>query len=402
MAWRKAIDQLVDDRFDQLVDLRRHLHAHPELSREELETSLLLYQRLSDAGLSVKMGPEGRGLLVDSVASESNSPRIGLRADIDALRIQDEKTTDYRSQRPGVMHACGHDAHTTCLIGAILTLHEAQQQGILPASLCWRAIFQPAEEVAEGAAQMVQAGAMEDVSAMLALHVDPTLQVGRIGLRSGVLTAFADMIRIDVHGRGSHAARPHESHDPIAAASQLVGALYQLIPRSTDSQETVVVSFGQITGGEAANVIPEQVTLRGTVRTLDRDVRDRTLKQMQQIANGIAQATNTQIDIHTDVSIPSVDNDPLLAGLVAEEGKSLLGIDSVEHLMRPSMGSEDFSVFGEHAPVTLFRLGCVASAPGPGLHTPLFDVDDQALAIGAKLLARTTIAASMALSDNTA
>ena len=240
MSYRQRIDQIVDGHFDKLVALRRHLHAHPEPSGEELETSLKVYQLLGDAGVSVRMGPEGRGVLADS-GDQSAGKRIALRGDIDALRIQDEKQSPYRSTRDGVMHACGHDAHTTCLVGALLALHQLAEEDGLPCPVTWRGIFQPSEETATGAVEMVEAGVAEAVDAFLALHVDPRLETGAIGIRPGVLTAYAEMIQIDVHGSGSHAARPHESHDPIAAAAQLISTIYQYIPRSTDSQETVVV-----------------------------------------------------------------------------------------------------------------------------------------------------------------
>lgn len=394
MPWRKRLDAIIDTQFDQLVALRRHLHANPEPSGEELQTSLHLYQLLSDRDLSVRMGPEGRGLLVDST-DQSATKRIALRGDIDALRMQDQKRADYCSTVPGVMHACGHDAHTTCLYGAIVALDQLAQENALPGPVTWRGIFQPSEETAKGALEMVAAGAVEDVDGLFALHVDPRLPTGTIGTRPGVLTAFAEMIRITVTGRGGHAARPHESQDPIAAAAQLISTIYQFIPRATDSQDAVVVSFGQVTGGDTANVIPEQVTLRGTVRTLDTTVRQRTLDHLRHLAHGVSEITGTNIKIEIDVSLPSVDNAPALTEIVATEATNLLGTPAITLIPRPSMGSEDFAFYGQHTPLTMFRLGCVKAAPGPGLHTSQFDIDERCLAIGAKLLARSVIAASV-------
>jgi amidohydrolase len=392
MPWQQRIDELIDRQFDQIVALRRHLHAHPEPSGEEAKTSIHLYQLLGDRGLSVRIGPDGCGLLVES-RDQTAKKRIALRADIDALRIQDEKPTAYRSQCDGVMHACGHDAHTACAYGAILALDQLAEEGLLPGPLTWRGIFQPSEETATGAAQMIRAGAAEGVDALFALHVDPRLASGAIGVRSGVLTANAEMMRIEVHGSGGHAARPHESCDPIAAAAQLISTLYQFVPRKTDSRQAVVVTIGQVVGGENANVIPERVTLQGTVRTLDREVQHRTLDHIRHLALGVQEITGTRIEVTFTVSIPSVVNDAALTELLREQALDLLGAEGVKLIDAPSMGSEDFAVYGEHAPTTMFRLGAAASPPGPALHTPQFDIDERCLAVGAKLLARSVVAA---------
>lgn len=400
MSWRQRIDAIIDEHFDQLVGLRRHLHAHPEPSGQEFQTSLHLYQLLADRGMVVRMGPEGRGLLVDShdqSADESpEAKRIAIRGDIDALRIHDAKPTAYRSTIDGVMHACGHDAHATCTIGALIALDQLAQEGALPCPVTWRGVLQPSEETATGAAEMITAGAVHDVDALFALHVDPRRATGTVGVRPGVLTAYAEMMRVTIHGSGGHAARPHESQDPIAAAAQLIGAFYQFVPRATDSQETVVVTIGQVTGGDNANVIPEHATLLGTVRTLDLAVRRRTLDHITQLAHGVSEITGTRIDVDFEVSIPSVENDRKLTDLVRSEAIDMLGGDAVAPITRPSMGSEDFAVYGEHVPLTMLRLGCAADPPGPGLHTPMFDIDERCLAVGAKLLARVVVEASRA------
>lgn len=390
MSWRERIDSLVDEHFEQLVELRRHLHSHPELSGQELETSLHLYQLLTEKELKVRMGPEGRGVLADG-GDLAAKDRVALRADIDALPIQDEKLTDYRSECAGVMHACGHDVHTACVFGAISALTSLAEEGALPQPIAWRAIFQPSEETATGAAEMVAADAMQDVKASFALHVDPARSTGTVGVRSGVLTAYAEMLRIEISGSGGHAARPHESHDPIAAAAQLISTIYQFVPRRSDSQDAVVVTFGQVTGGMNANVIPDHVTLQGTVRTLDRAVRQRTLDHIRHLMHGVAEITGTRIELFHEVSLPSVDNDPALSAMLKNEATDLLGTESVHEIARPSMGSEDFALYGEHAPLVMFRLGCASTLPAPGLHTSLFDVDERCIAVGAKLLARAAL-----------
>jgi len=391
-SWQTRLDTAIDDLADRMVGLRRHLHAHPEPSGEELRTSLHLYQQFNEMGLPVRMGPEGCGVVVES-RGQAAPRRMALRADIDALRIQDQKQTPYHSSVPNVMHACGHDVHAATLFGALAALDQLERDDRLPWPVTWRGIFQPAEETSRGARAMVESGAMTNVDAIVSLHVDPTRQAGTIGLRSGVFTASCDAMRVTVEGRGGHSARPHESTDPIAAAAQLISTLYQFVPRATDSQDAVVVTFGQIHGGQNANVIPEQVVLEGTVRTLDRQVRERTIAHVRTLAEGIERVTGTRLDVCFERATPSVYNDQELTALVGDVARELLGVGQVSVLLRPSMGSEDFAVYVENVPGTMFRLGAAGDrSPWPSLHTPTFDVDERCLAVGAKVLARTVVA----------
>jgi amidohydrolase len=317
---------------------------------------------------------------------------MALRADIDALRIEDQKQVPYRSTVPQVMHACGHDAHTATVFGALTALEKLERDEALPWPVKWRGIFQPAEETSAGARAMVAAKALEGVDAILSLHVDPTRKAGTVGIRAGVFTANCDAMRVKVQGRGGHAARPHESTDPIAAAAELISTIYQFVPRATDSQDAVVVSFGQIHGGRTANVIPEEVVLEGTVRTLDRKVREKTIEHIRTLADGMEQVTGTNLDVCFERGTPSVYNDEGLTQLVSDVAKLLLGVENVTFMRRPSMGSEDFAVYLEHVPGVMFRLGA-ASEDGAwsGLHTPTFDVDERCLVVGAKILARSLI-----------
>jgi amidohydrolase len=390
-SWQKQLDAAVEGLTDRMIGLRRHLHAHPEPSGQELQTSLHLYQLFADLELPVRMGPEGCGVMVESRGQQAPR-RIALRADIDALRVQDEKTVEYRSCVPEVMHACGHDVHTAVLCGVLLSLDRVQRDDGLPWPITWRGIFQPAEETSRGARAMIDAGALEGVAAILALHVDPTRAAGTIALRPGVFTAGCDAMRVVVEGRGGHSARPHEANDPIAAAAQLISTLYQFVPRATDSQDAVVVSFGQIHGGQNANVIPEQVVLEGTVRTLDPEVRENTIAHIRTLADGIERVTGTRLQLFFEASNPSVYNDEGLTELLGRVAEELLGPDRVALLRRPSMGSEDFAAYLEHVPGAMFRLGCAGGRrPWPGLHTPTFDVDERCLAVGARVLARSVV-----------
>ncbi len=389
--WRTKIDESVDALAEQMIALRRHLHAHPEPSGEELQTSLHLYQFFDELRLPVRMGPEGCGVVVESRDQKANR-RVAIRADIDALRIEDQKQAPYRSTVPQVMHACGHDAHTATVFGALSALAQLEKEGALPWPVTWRGIFQAAEETSTGARAMVAAKALAGVDAILSMHVDPTRRAGTVGIRAGIFTANCDALRVTVQGRGGHAARPHESTDPIAAAAELISTLYQFVPRATDSQDAVVVSFGQIHGGRNANVIPEEVVLEGTVRTLDRAVREKTIAHIRTLAEGIEQVTGTKLDVCLERGTPSVYNDEGLTETLSDVAIQLLGVDNVTCMPRPSMGSEDFAVYLEHVPGVMFRLGAAGDhGSWSGLHTPTFDVDERCLAVGAKILARTAV-----------
>ncbi|MCG8451422.1 MAG: amidohydrolase [Pirellulales bacterium] len=396
MDWKAKLRVIVSECVNEVVALRRHLHAHPEPSGKELQTSLHLYQLLGKLDLDVRMGPEGCGVVADSTAEgNSATPRIALRGDIDALRIQDEKQVAYRSSNEGVMHACGHDAHAAIVYGAILALTRLVERGENPWPLSYRAIFQPEEETATGAAQMIASGVLDEVQMIFALHVAPARRTGEIALRSGAMTAHCDSLQITIRGQGGHAARPHESKDPIAAAAQLISTLYQFVPRATDSHDAVVLTIGQVRGGENPNVIPDTVDLWGTMRTLETEVRTRTIEQIRQVADGVSEITGTQIEVAFHVSIPSVYNDAELTRLIWQEAEEVVGDDNVKLIARPSMGSEDFACYLEKIPGAMFRLGCANDlASVTPLHTPIFDIDESALEIGMHVLARSVIMAA--------
>ena len=392
-SWQHKVDQSVDRHFEQMVAIRRHLHSHPEISGQERHTSLYVYQLLNNAGMAVRIGPEGRGVIVDvPAAGAERAPRIALRADLDALPIHDEKNVPYRSQRNGVMHACGHDAHSAMVVGAVLAVRDLQNNDELPWQVPVRGIFQPAEETCEGAREMIDAGAMDGIQAILGLHVDPSRDVGRIGLRQGALTANCDNVLLKVTGRGGHSARPHEASDPIAAGAHLINSLYSFVPRRTDSQEAVVLTIGKIRGANALNVIPEWIELGGTLRTLDRKVRERTLEHIQQLADGIGKMSDTQIEVSLELGSGSVHNDERLIEILRTVGGYILCNDGIENIERPSMGSEDFAFYLDHVPGAMFRIGCASVYVGDSpLHSPTFDVDNEALRIGARMLAHSVI-----------
>lgn len=389
--WQQNLWDAVDRRADELVEVRRHLHQYPEPSNEEYATSEFLQMRLAEHGITSVVPRHRRGVIADS-EDQSAPRRIGVRGDIDALVLKDQKQVDYRSRNEGVMHGCGHDAHATCVYGAIVALAELAKAGELPCPVTWRALFQPAEETATGASEMVSAGVIEEVECIFSLHVDPTRAVGTVGVRSGTFTAHCDAMRIVVEGLASHAARPHLAKDTIAATAQFITALYQLVPRGIDGQDSAVVAITQIEGGTTSNVIPDRVTMSGMIRALGRDVRNHVVGHVAHVAESVGQLTGTKIHVDFGVHIPGVENDQRLTNLVANIAGSLLGTDRVHWMDRPSMGGEDFAFFQEKIPGVMFRLGSSRdNTPASGLHTPLFDIDERCLAIGAKILATAVV-----------
>ena len=390
------IDQHVDEMTNRLREVRRHLHMHPEPSGEEFQTTHFLSEQLSQAGIPHRVVPSGRGIIAESTNSNS-SPRIVLRADMDALRIHDDKQVPYRSQRDGVMHACGHDAHSTMVLGAALVLHHLRNEVTQP----WRVIFQPSEETGEGAREMVAAGAVDNARAILAFHVDPERPVGQVAIRSGELTACCRDLQVIIRGHGGHAARPHHTVDPIAAAVQFISNVYQLVPRSVDSRQPTVVSFGYIRGGDSANVIPEEVELRGTIRTLKPNIVSDVLDTMKQIGNGVAEMTGSSIDISINSGIDAVVNDGFLTHIMELAAAEVVGTGNVFPIPQPSMGGEDFAAYLDYVPGCLLRLGVAGENKAKHfLHSPQFDLDEDALAIGVRILTRALILLTQRQDEN--
>lgn len=399
-GWRTAIDGWIDERRDRWIAVRRYLHAHPEPSREEFQTAGYLAGQLAEAGLSVRIAPSRRGLVAEP-EGQGSRPRVAFRGDIDALRLADAKCVDYRSTRDGVMHACGHDAHATMALAAALALWD--NRAALPGPIAWRAIFQPAEEVSEGAFEMIEAGALEDVKSIVSLHVDPDLPVRRIGQRVGAITASCQEFRVIIRGVGGHAARPHLAIDPIAAAAQVVTALYQILPRSVDARDPSVVTIGSIQGGTGPNIIPDSVELKGTIRTLSERAAAQIEERITQVTRGLAAATRCSIDATFHRGTAAVVNDPDVTAVCTQAAREVVGEDSVDEIRLPSMGGEDFSGYLKHVPGCLLRLGAAAlDRPRHPLHSPHFDIDEAALAIGAKVLAHSVVLLSRTPGSRTA
>lgn len=389
-----AIDEYAARHEAAWIDLRRRLHRHPEPSGEEFETSELVRAHLAQHSIQATIAPRSVGVIGEfSVGTPSNSaPVVALRADIDALRMTDRKSVEYASSVEGCAHACGHDVHTTVMLAASEMLSELQAShasSIPPARI--RLVFQAAEEICKGAQWMVEDGAMENVAAILGIHVDPLLPVGQIGICYGSLTAQVDEVLISVRGQGGHSARPHDTTDPIASASALISFLYQHLPRTTDSREPAVFTIGQIHGGTAPNVIPDHVEMNGTLRTIEPDVRKHLIRTIRRTCEHFAEISGNAIGVEFRNPLGSVRNAQPVAQAFEGATRDVLGDDAAVLLTRPSMGGEDFAVYLDHAPGAQVRLGCAGSGDWPLLHSPVFDVDEGVIALGARVVTRAVL-----------
>jgi amidohydrolase len=384
----EQVDRCLIELGPELVANRRHLHANPELSGAESASTAFVGKRLTGAGISYESGQDGRGIMTAiSQPSARGAPVIALRADMDALPIAEENEVPYRSQNAGIMHACGHDAHTAILLGALCALNST---GPIPVG--WRGIFQPSEEAGHGAREMIKRGALKGVDAIVALHVDPRIASGKIALTAGPQTAFCQDFEIEVRGRGGHGARPHETVDPIALAAQLVTLIYQAIPRSTDARDPLVVTFGQIRGGHAANIIPDSVTMKGTIRALDAGVLRSARDAIAKLCRGVGQAIGATPRVKFDAQLPGVINDPAVTAICLEAARDVVGADNVLVEGRPSMGAEDFADYLGIVPGCMVRLGVRRRGKKlTPLHTSTFDIDEGALLIGARLLTKVLL-----------
>jgi len=405
-TWGTSVDEVISRQADELIGIRRHLHAHPEPSGEETATSQVNLKALQRVGISSRLCAAGVGVIADLKMGhpDADSPLIALRADIDGLRMTDEKQVSYRSQNVGVAHTCGHDAHTSVLLGVALAAadlnNDSSQMDEIP-GLRLRLIFQPAEETSTGASEMAEQGAVEGVSSILALHVDPQRACGEVGIRYGMLTAHCDEIDMVVTGGGGHAARPHHAVDPIAAAAHLITAIYEFLPRSVDSRDPSVVTIGHIVGGSAPNVIPDKAELRGTLRTIDAGARETLKNRIREICGGVEQSSGTQIQVEFHRPLDGVNNDRQVTAALEEASRHVVGRHRVVHIDRPSMGGEDFSVYLTQVPGAMLRLGCApGSDEAPFLHSPMFDIDEQAIALGTRILIRAALLLAVAQSGS--
>ncbi len=397
-TFHAAIDSSLGRLTPQLIATRRHLHQHPELSCQEIETSKYLLAQLEAAGIPARLAKDGLGVIADLDwgKCDADSPRIALRADIDALPILDAKSCDYKSQVTGRCHACGHDAHATMALGAILAAKATSAHlNQIQMGCRLRVIFQPAEENSWGAREMVAQGAVDDTQMIFALHVDPERTAGQVGLRYGALTANCDEVHISIEGRGGHSARPNQTDDTIATAAQLVTALYNWLPRSVDCRYPAVFSIGKLAGGHACNVIPDRVEIMGTLRTTDAATRNTMQRRLREILDGVAAASGTRITLTIPADDDAVINDHAAMTCLHEAARGVVGEAGCQIVELPSMGAEDFGGYMAKTPGAMLRLGAAipGRTPSPPLHSNDFDIDEAALPIGSRILLRAVLEA---------
>lgn len=373
-----------------LVAVRRHLHAHPELSHQEFETAALIARELAGAGLAPRLLPTGNGVICD--VGEGDRV-IAFRADLDALPVPDLKDVPYRSTVANVAHACGHDVHATVLLGTGLALAYLAQRGELPGRV--RLLFQPAEEtVPSGAPQVIAAGGLADVSAIFALHCYPQLPVGVVGVRSGPLTAATDTVEVTVTGPGGHTARPHLTADLVHALGKVIVDVPALLDRRVDPRAGVSLVWGRVHAGEAYNTIPTRGSVQGTLRVLNRDAWREVPQLVTRLVQDVVAGTGVTAEVRYTRGVPPVVNDRTASAIIATAAVTALGAERVVEA-DVSMGGEDFAFYLEHVPGAMIRLG--TAVPGSTTHMDIhqgsFDVDERAIGYGIRVMVHTALAA---------
>lgn len=368
-----------------MVEIRRDLHRHPELGLEEHRTSARVQDLLAELGIEHVGGLAGTGVL-GTIRGEAGGTRVvALRADLDALPLEEANDVPYRSTIPGRMHACGHDVHTAILFGAARLL--ADRRSTLPGTV--KLIFQPAEETVGGARLLVEQGVLENpaVDAIFGLHVDPGMDVGWVGLRYGQRNASSDNLTVTIHGRSCHGAYPAAGVDAIVAAAQVVTALQSVVSRNVDARNSAVVTLGTIEGGTQGNIVASRVRMVGTVRTLDPAIRELVLRRVREVAEGVAAGLGARAEVEIDPSYDPVINHDAMVEVVRRSAGRLLGEERVVVFDRPNMGVEDFGFYLTHVPGAFYSLGVRNREAGivHPVHHERFDVDEECLVYGAAL-----------------
>jgi amidohydrolase len=387
MSLKDTIKELASKVKPEVVRIRRHLHMHPELSYQEFKTAEYVAQTLRDIGLEPKEGVAGTGVtaLIEGTEPESNT--LALRADMDALPITEANDVPYKSRNEGVMHACGHDVHTSSLLGTAMILSEIKQglKGTV------KLIFQPGEERNPGGASlMIKDGVLKDPapSKIMGQHVMPLLPVGKVGFKSGMYMASADEVYLTVRGKGGHGALPDIAIDPVLIASHILVGLQQVISRNADPKTPTVLTFGKVIADGATNIIPEKVEIAGTFRALDEEWRSRAHKLITRMAESIAFGMGGTCEVNIDKGYPFLKNDESLTKLARTFAEEYMGSENVVDL-DIWMGAEDFSYYSQQIPACFYRIGTRNEELGitSYVHTPTFDIDEDALEISTGLMA---------------
>lgn len=384
---RAELLRYAEELLPDLIKIRRHLHSYPELSYHERNTQQFIQKTLRDWGIEEFHNIANTGTMVLMRGNNPDFKVLGLRADIDALPIQERAQHEYSSKNPGVMHACGHDVHTTCLLGALCILQKfkAHWQGTI------KAIFQPGEEKNPGGATMVIAeGGLKnpDIEAILGLHVHTGLETGTYSFGEGTNMASADELRITIKSKGGHGAAPNLTVDPILVSAHIICALQQIISRNNDPLNPSVLSICAIEGGNTTNVIPEYVHMKGTFRAMDEKWRAHAHKLIENLVLNMAKAMGAQAEITIDKGYPTLYNDPDLVRKVRQAAHDLVGEARCE-ITEKRMGAEDFSFYAQEIPACFYRLGVrnPKFSQIPTVHTPDFDIDERAILHGALMMA---------------
>ena len=372
---------------EQLVAWRRDFHMHPELSFQEQRTARVVAQTLEEMGIEVQTGVGKTGVV--GYLGEG-APVIGIRADMDALPIQEENDVPYASQTPGIMHACGHDAHTAMLLGVAKLLSEMPDR---PAGQI-RFLFQPSEEAADdenksGAMRMIEDGALQDVNRTIALHVASDLTAGQIEIASGFTTANEDSFHITLTGTGGHGAYPHQTVDPVFILAQVLNAIQGIRARRIDPTKAGTISIGSIHAGRVSNVIPAKVEITGTMRSFDDETRENLKTELAKTLE-VARALGGDFTLKISSGYPSTYNDPTVSDLIAQTAREMLGDDALPE-PEAGLGAEDFSYMTREAPGAMFMLGAKYDAKNRPHHTPVFDISEEVLPTGTAMLAEVAL-----------
>lgn len=372
---------------DQIVAWRRDFHAHPELSFQETRTAARVAETLEALGIDVQTGVAKTGVVGNLGAG---APTIAIRADMDALPIHQQSDEPYRSQTDGVMHACGHDAHTAMLLGAARILSELPNR---PAGTV-RFLFQPSEEAADdenksGGRRMAEEGALDDVDAVIALHVDSASEPSSVTVGAGPATAAEDSFFITLTGTGGHGAFPHQGSDPVFILAQVINAINGIRARRIDPTRPAALSIGAVHGGHVTNVIPSEIEIKGTIRTFDEETRAQMREELE-AALGVARALGGDFDLRFRTGYPSLHNDEAVTETIRSAARAIGGDDSLlPH--KAMMGAEDFSFMAQKAPGAMFMLGAKKDDVNRPHHTPVFDIDESALPVGTAILCEATL-----------
>ncbi len=373
----------IDSFTDELINLRRHIHAHPELSGLEKQTAILISGYLKNIGWSVKESIGRTGIIADFGPIEKGI--IGLRVDMDALPILEETKLSFSSKVDGVMHACGHDLHIAVGLGVAKIIRD------LKLDFGVRIIFQPAEEIASGARWMIKDGAAIGLTHIFGVHVYPELSVGTIGIKEGSLTAAAGELKVEIKGKSGHGARPHEGIDAIWVASKVISGIQELITRKLDPLDPVVITFGKINGGNAFNVLAEKVNLIGTVRCTNLKLFKNLGNWLKANISSLAKSCGANAKVIFREITPPVNNNSEINRVLRDSGIKVLGQENVIELQKPSLGAEDFAEFLKDIPGAMFRLGVASSNGCSPLHSSTFNPDERAIAVGIKVITESIV-----------